>query len=89
MCYTIRSTTSSSQAHSRAHLLAALACARVPGAVHGRARFVAPAAGHVLQLQGRQQLVDSEAAGAGGADRGAPARRHPTRRRCAAASRHH
>lgn len=70
-------------------MLAALARARVPGALRGRARLVAPAAGHVLQLQGRQQLVDREAAGARVARRGQPARRRAARRGGAAAARHH
>lgn len=77
------------QTHTRAHLLAAFPRSRVPRAVRGRARLLAPAAGHVLQLQGREQLVDREAAGAGVVGSVAPARRRAARRRGAAAARHH
>lgn len=67
-------------------MLVALARSRVPGALHRRAWLVTPAAGHVLQFQGRQQLVDREAARAGVAGGRSPARRDPPRRRRAAST---
>jgi hypothetical protein len=79
----------SAQTHARSDVLAALTRARVPGAVHGPERLFAPAAGDVLQLQRREQLVDREATRGRVAGRGAPARARAPRRHRAAAARHH